>query len=378
MTLPVFKLEEYLSAREFTAPYMFCSSDIETFAMSDIVKLADENTKLLWNTLRLGYTQTQGMPELREVIADLYEKQIAENILCFSGAEEGIYCMFHALLQKQDHVIVITPCYESLASIPKSICDVTAVELKFEQSWELDLEQIRAAIKPNTKLIVVNYPHNPTGALLTKAQQAQLVDIARAHDLWIFSDEVYRGVELDQNLTLPAFASLYEKAMSLGVMSKAYGMAGLRIGWIACSDTKILHKMDQHKNYLSICNSAPSEVLALIALKNSDVILQRNRELLTKNFALLERFMEQHSDILSWVKPKGGCTAYLKLNENIDSYKFAETMLERTGLLVLPASIYGQNAPCFRISFGRANMPEMLGIFEQYIQQFRDEHTKAA
>ncbi|TAE83035.1 MAG: aminotransferase class I/II-fold pyridoxal phosphate-dependent enzyme [Alphaproteobacteria bacterium] len=366
--LPIFALEAYLGAREFSTPHMFCSSDMESFSMQDILTMADAECLNLWNNLRLSYTEPKGMPLLRDEIALIYGEQFTrDHILCFSGAEEGIYCAARTLLRPEDHAIAVTPCYQSLESIPASICAITTIELSFEQQWELDIERIKAAIRPNTKLILINYPHNPTGAILSHATQHALVALARTHNLWIFSDEVYRLIERDPADTLPAFATLYDKALSLGVMSKAYGLAGLRIGWIACQNQEMLHQMELYKNYLSICNSAPSEVLALIALRHADTILTRQRNLIKHNFALLESFMERHSDLFDWVKPKGGCIAYIAFKKAINSYDFAEQMRRDIGVLVLPAQVYGQDKPYFRISYGRASMPQMLAMFEDYI-----------
>ncbi|NET71405.1 MAG: aminotransferase class I/II-fold pyridoxal phosphate-dependent enzyme [Sphaerospermopsis sp. SIO1G2] len=377
--LPIFKLEEYLGEREFSAPYMFCSSDMESFSVAEILDMADTECRQIWRDLRLSYTEPKGMPLLRDEIAKIYGQSFArDQVLCFAGAEEGIYCMAHSLLDENSHAIAVVPCYQSLEAIPSSICDTTTIELTFENQWELDIEHIKAAIRPNTKLLVLNYPHNPTGAVISRDTQDALIELARKHNLWIFADEVYRLVERNPKDTLPPFAALYDKALSLGVMSKAYGMAGLRIGWVACQNQEILRDMELHKNYLSICNSAPSEVLALIALRNAKSILKRNHDIITHNFALLESFMQRQSDILDWVKPKGGCIAYLSFRTPVDTYGFAETMLEKTGLLILPARIYEQEKPYFRISYGRANMPAMLEMFETYLETLKRQNLLKA
>lgn len=370
MKYPEFKLETYLAAREFTAPYNLCASDLESRSMHDIIQMSDRETLGLWNELELSYTETQGHPLLREEISKEYAEAIGrDQILCFAGAEEGIYCMAHTLLGAKDHAIVITPCYQSLASLPKSICSTTEVKLHYQNNWDLDLKHIEEAIQPHTKLILINFPHNPTGALISHKTQMALVDLARQHGIWIFSDEVYRLLEIDQADRIPPIASVYEKGMSLSVMSKAYGLAGLRIGWIACQDSELLHKMNETKHYLSICNSAPSEILALMALKNQEKIHKRNRHLMLENLKALDHFFEEYADWFDWVRPKGGCIGYPLFKGSMSTSQLADALLEQFGVLLLPGSIYEDNQQFFRISFGRKSMPEALDRFSQFINK---------
>lgn len=240
----IFKLEEYLAKYEFSAKYLLCCSDAESFAMSEIISMADEQERDLWNNLRLGYTEALGLPALRATVAhELYNGLEVENILMFAGAEEGIFCALHAIIEEGDHVIVLTPCYQSLLEIPKSKgADITEIQLKEENDWGIDLHATFEAIKPNTKCIIINFPHNPTGQMLEEKELKRLVDICQAKGIWLFSDEVYRLLGApNEPWAMPA-ACLYEKGLSLGVMSKAFGMAGLRIGWIACQDKAILKK----------------------------------------------------------------------------------------------------------------------------------------
>lgn len=369
MKYPEFKLETYLAAREFTAPYNLCASDLESHTMEEIVRMADQETLCLWKELGLHYTEPKGYPLLRQEIAKGYGIHFdQDNVLCFAGAEEGIYSMVHALLCEDDHAIVITPCYQSLESLPASICSVTAIPLEYQTTWELDLNRVADAITDRTKLIVINFPHNPTGALISVEIQQALIELARQHDIWIFSDEVYRLLELSPEDRIPPIASVYEKGMSLGVMSKSYGLAGLRIGWITCQDKQLLADMNEVKHYLSICNSAPSEILALMALRAGDQILSRNHTLMQNNLALLDRFFDEHSQLFEWVRPKGGCIGYplLKSDESVE--QFADRLLEQMGVLVLPGSVYDHPGNHFRISFGRRTMPESLARLHTFLK----------
>ena len=331
--------------------------------------MADQECLNLWNHLQLSYTETYGLPLLLAEISYLYADTIKhQNILTFTGAEEGIYATCHALLTSQDHAIVVTPCYQSLESIPTSICDVTTISLAHEKNWELEPAQIKQAIKPNTKILIINYPHNPTGATISKEKQLELIELARANDILILSDEVYYYMELDPADRLPMMASIYEKGLSLGVMSKAFGLPGLRLGWIACQDTVALNRLSNIKHYLSICNSAPSEILSLIALRNKDVILQRTLEIMRNNIALLDDFFNDHQDCFSWVRPKGGCIGFPKINSTMSSHEYSEQLLSVKGVVTLPGGLFNFSDNHFRIGFGRRNMPQSLKEMKDFTQ----------
>jgi aspartate/methionine/tyrosine aminotransferase len=228
----VFKLEEYLVKYEFSAKYLLCCSDAESFAMYEIIGMAGPQERDLWNNLRLGYTEAPGLPALRKTVAQgLYPGLDAGNILMFAGAEEGIFCALNVLIELKDHVIVLTPCYQSLLEIPKSKgADITEIQLKEENDWRIDLCAIGDAIKPNTKCIVINFPHNPTGQVIEEEELKRLIEICESNGIWLFSDEVYRLLGKPNRVWASPAACLYNKALSLGVMSKAFGMAGLRIG----------------------------------------------------------------------------------------------------------------------------------------------------
>ena len=250
---PTFKLENYLSSREYTANFPLCSSDIETLTIGDLLELGSSADRSRWEHLSLGYTEPKGNPELLEEIAKQYPGLSSANIACFAGAEEAIFLFMRFVLSEADHAIVVRPCYQSLHEIPSSICSVSTVELDREKSWELNVDAVRAAVRSNTKLIVVNFPHNPTGAMINVAQQDELIEIARKQGAYLFSDEVYRFLEHDEANTLPPMAAQYERGVSLSVLSKAYGLAGLRIGWLVCQDESLLDQLMEQKYYTSIC-----------------------------------------------------------------------------------------------------------------------------
>lgn len=370
MSLPLFKLEDYLGKYEFSAQYLLCCSDAESWSMNEIMDLADSQAQELWSTLRLGYTEVPGLPLLRKEIAALYPGLSNDEILCFAGAEDGIHCAMQTLLTDRDHVIVVTPCYQSLETLPRHLgADVTTIPLQEENGWRLDLNQVAASIRPNTKIMVINYPHNPTGQILDEQELLQLTDLLRPQGIYLFSDEVYRLLGPRETKWALPVASLYERGLSLGVMSKAYGMAGLRVGWIACQDQTLLKKIEQAKYYTSICNSAPSEVLSLMALRAGETILKRNNTILQENLALLDSFMERHAPKFSWVRPRGGCVGFVRYHGQGAVDQLAEQLVEKTGVLIMPASIYDCATNHFRIGFGRKNFPEALEMFEEFIEK---------
>lgn len=370
MTINTFKLEEYLSQHEFSAKYLLCCSDAESMNMAELLALANKDHKALWDSLRLGYTEVQGLPFLRQKISDsLYPGLEADNILTFSGAEEGIFCSLFALCEPADHVIVLTPCYQSLKEIPQlKGCELTCVSLREENNWRIDLEEIRKAIKSNTKWLVINFPHNPTGQVITPQELDSLIQLLDKHGIWLFADEVYRllGAPKD-GWALPA-AVLYPKAISLGVMSKALGLAGLRVGWIACQDKAVIKRIELFKHYTTICNSAPSEVLSLIALGNQDAILDKNNQIVSTNLALLDEFFLEYSNYFSWVRPQGGCVGFVKYLKGDKVTDFCGKLLNDTGVLLMPATVYDSEENYFRIGFGRRDMKIALDRLIEYLK----------
>lgn len=365
---PPFKLEEFWKKYEFTTPYLLCCSDAETWGLQELISMADPDSKALWQSLALDYTEPPGHPVLREEIAALYSSLSSDDIFTFAGAEEGIYCAMRVLIEPSDHVIVIDPCYQSLTTLPETFgAEVTAIQLKFENQWQLDLREVQQAFRHNTKLLILNYPHNPTGTILGRETQDGLIALARRNGAYIFCDEVYRYLEVDETLRLPSIVDEYEKAISLNVMTKSFGLAGLRIGWIATRDKSFLSKIGSFKLYTSICNSAPSEILAIMALRIKEQIIQRNRDIMLTNLQILDGFMERNQKYLSWVRPQGGTMAVLKLLLPLSVENFADDLMRMQGVLIMPGSVFDLPGNFFRIGFGKKNMPEILKRFEAYL-----------
>lgn len=372
--LPEFRLESYFGVWEFKARYHLTASDAQTLALSDLLDMADDADRQRWENLSLGYIPSEGTRELREAIAKTYDAIEPDDIIAFAGAEEGLYCAMHALLKSADHAVVLVPNYQSMESVPRSICAVSGIALQAQNGWNLDIAEVRAALRPNTRLVAVNFPNNPTGKIVDLRTFEELVELCLERGIYLFSDEVYRGVERDEHKRLPQAADMYERALSLNVMSKAYGLPGLRIGWIACRDRDVLAAMVRHKHYLSICNSSPSEVLACIALKARARILKRNRDLTTENLRKLDAFFARHSDVFEWYSPDGGCVAYPRYLGSDGVERFCTRLMEEAGVLLLPGSMYRSDllpvpTDHFRIGYGRYGMDEALMAFDEFLKR---------
>ncbi|WP_227271643.1 aminotransferase class I/II-fold pyridoxal phosphate-dependent enzyme [Roseobacter weihaiensis] len=373
-TLPDFRLETHFSKWEFKARHHLTASDAQSMSLGDLLAMAAPEDRAGFEQMWLGYTETYGAPDLREQIARTYVGQAAQNILCFAGASEGIFAANAVLLDKDDHAIVITPNYQSHESLPVSICSATGVPLDPQDGWSLDIDRVAAAIRPNTRLLTMNFPHNPTGAILPLDRYQALIELCRRHGIYILHDEIFNGLGPSDAVHLPFIADLYERGLSLNVMSKSYGLPGLRVGWIAAQDTALLSRMERLKHYLSICNSGPSERLAMIALKNRAQILARNCATVDENMPRWEAFFGRYPELFEWRRPDGSCMAYPRYKGKDGVEAFARDLVEQSGVLVLPSSIYSSDlGPVpedhFRIGLGRHGLEEGLAAFEAHLMR---------
>ncbi|HEX7346789.1 MAG TPA: aminotransferase class I/II-fold pyridoxal phosphate-dependent enzyme [Candidatus Limnocylindrales bacterium] len=367
MRIADFALERFFARWEFAVEHLLCASDVQGYAMADLLDLADEETRAMWDGLTLGYTESTGHPLLRAEIASLYEGLEPEDVLVFAGAEEAIFCLASTHLDG-GHAIVTWPAYQSLYEVGRAAgAEVTLHELREEDGWAIDIDLLRRQVTPSTRLIVVNAPHNPTGMLPDRATFDAVVAIADDAGAHLLVDEVYRYLEFDENDRLPAGAEASGTGISLGVMSKSFAMAGLRIGWLATRDRDVLARCATFKDYTTICSSAPSEVLALIGLRARDAVLARSRGIVDANMQILDGFFEEWGDRFSWVRPRGGSIGFPRLTVpgvSIDGW--AEGLVEAEGVLLLPGSQFGYGGNHFRLGFGRTDLPVALDRLERY------------
>ena len=367
MHLSPFKLERYFAKYEFSARYLLCSSDCESLSVGDLLMLEPGSGEALQRHW-LGYTESVGAPSLRQEIARIYTTIQPGQVLVHSGAQEAIFLFMHAALQPSDHVIVHWPCYQSLFEVAKSAgAEVTFWEARESDGWALDLDELKRLLKPNTRAVVVNTPHNPTGYLMPQSDFLELSRLTQEYGLLLFSDEVYRGLEYNPADRLPAACDVNESAVSLGVTSKTYGLAGLRIGWIATRNADIYSRMATLKDYTTICNSAPSEFLAELALRHRDQIAGRNLQIIQSNLSLLDDFFSRNADRFSWVRPTAGPIAFPHLLKG-DVEAFCDELVHESGVLLLPGSMYDHPGNHFRVGFARKNMPSALDQLDRFLE----------
>jgi aspartate/methionine/tyrosine aminotransferase len=367
MNLRPFKLERYFAKYEFNTEYLLCSSDCESMCVADLLAL-EEGAADKFQHVWLGYTESPGHSALRKEISKIYELIQPEEILVHTGAEEAIFLFMLTVLNRGDHVIVHTPCYQSLMEIAKGIgCEVDPWLAREENGWALDLDELKRLVRPNTKLIVVNTPHNPTGYLMSRADFESLNRFAQEKNLLLFFDEVYRESEYDPSTRLPAACDMGDHAVSLGVTSKTYGLAGLRIGWVATKNRKIYEGMASLKDFTTICNSAPSEFLAEVALRNRGKLVERNLGIINRNLAVMDDFFARHSSLFTWVRPRAGSMGFPKLLQG-DVDVFCDKVVREAHVLLLPGTMYDDTGDHFRVGLGRKNLPPAVERLDSFLR----------
>jgi len=367
MKIPPFILERYFAKHEFSAKYLLSSSDCESLTLPELLEMASPEMRTSWDNLQLGYTESQGHPLLLEEAAKFHPGLSASNLLV-AAPQEIIFLLMEALLRPGDHVITAFPGYQSLYEIARTIgCQVSMWEPDEDADWHFDLKKLAGLIRPSTKLVVVNFPHNPTGYIPPQDEFDALIDMLRKKGIFLLSDEMYRFLEVNPGATLTSACSAYERAFSLFGMSKTFGLAGLRIGWIATQHQPTLMRMRELKDYTTICSSAPSEILSIIALQNKDAIIADQNARLRRNMALLEKFMNKYANLFQWNKPSGGSICFPRMLGVESTLAFADLLVEETGIMIAPSHVFDYGSQHFRIGFGRENFGEVLSVFGNYL-----------
>jgi aspartate/methionine/tyrosine aminotransferase len=366
MTIKPFELERYFAKYEFSVKYQLSPSDCESLSLKEILHLADNQTKKMWSNLKLGYTQSLGLPILRSEIAKLYKGVNIDNILT-TVPEEGIFIALNCLLNKGDRIICTYPSYQSLYEIARFKGCKIDKWLPCKKNWQFDIDDLAEKIKPNTKMIIFNFPHNPTGYLPPKKDFLKIIKLAKKHNIFVFSDEMYRFLEHNTKDRLPSACEIYKNAISLFGMSKTFGMPGVRTGWLITKNKKLYQKFITFKDYTTICASAPSEILSLIALRAKSKIINRNLKTIKTNLVILDKFFKKHSGLFSWVKPKAGSISFPKILFNSNSVDFCKEIIKKAGVMLAPSTVFDYGTKHFRLGFGRKNMPKAIKQLEKYL-----------
>lgn len=370
--LPPFRLERYFAEYEFKVKCLLSASDCEGMTLQELLDLGDADSLQRWSGMKLGYTESQGLPVLREEIAAHYAALTADDIL-LAAPEECIYIAMNTLLRAGDHVIAIAPAYQSLHEVARAIgCEVTRWQVRNDgTSWYLDMEELARAIRPETRLLVINFPHNPTGYLPSRAVLDDILNLAARHGLYVFSDEMYRWLEYDSTLTLPAVCAQYERGITLAGVSKSLALPGLRIGWLAMRDRAMLLKWLTFKDYTTICSSAPSEVLALIAMRARDVIVKRNLDIISANLEIADQFFSDFKPVFRWHRPQAGSVAFPQWTGGLPVEDFCRQVLDEYGVMIVPGVLFDMPGGFFRLGLGRANFKYGIKMLRTYLNTHR-------
>tara|TARA_R110002003_G_scaffold73_2_gene6779 strand:+ start:2356 stop:3555 length:1200 start_codon:yes stop_codon:yes gene_type:complete len=393
-----FAVESWMDAHENHCKYNIAETCCASISVDQLRELSETKDKEVISTSKaLTYGAIRGSDELRNNLARLYSAKVAsplspDNILTTPGAIQANYLTTYALVGPGDHVICHYPTYQSLYEVPKQLgAEVDLWKAAPENEWVPTLEDLKALIKPNTKLIIINNPNNPTGAILKKTFLQQIIDVASEKNIMILSDEVYRPIfhsisPLDKDFPPSLLSMGYQNVIVTGSMSKAYSLAGIRVGWIASRSSEIIQTIASARHYTTISVSQLDEQVAAFALHSSTIhgLLARNIQLAKTNVALLEKFVLKNDDECEWVKPVAGTTAFIKFHREgkpVDSVDFCKKLLEKTGVLFTPGSCFGEEWKGY-VRVGFVNHTEVIepGLNEatKFVRKNLDEVDLAA
>ena len=352
MKLEPFSLERWFGKYESAVRYNIAESCIKPFTVSELEEVCRCDLLRTEEIDNLGYTDSRGAHELRDAVAKLYPGRTTDNVLITTGAIEANYLVFMALLQPGDVVITEFPAYQQLYEVPRALgSEIKFWNLRSENNYRPDISELDTMMATSAvKMIVINHPHNPTGASLDAGSMAAICEIAEQFDAVLVSDEVYRGLTLVDGITTPSAQLFSDKAITVGSMSKAFGLSGLRVGWIVGPED-IIEKCWTIRDYTSICPPGPSQVMALSALKNMGTVMGRNTSLARKNFSILNQWISSNSDIVSWIPPCEGVVAFVKYNVDAGSLQVERELAEFDSVLVIPGACF-EVEDYFRIGFG--------------------------
>ncbi len=364
MKIELFKMERWQSTYENAVRYNLTESGVHPLTVRELV---GNELQTLGET-SLGYGYTNGTPELRDLISQLYKGRTSRNILVTNGGSEANFISILHLVEREDEVALMLPNYMQIWGITRSMrTKVKTFRLRAKNAWAPDIEQLKSLVGKRTKLIAICNPNNPTGAVLSITEMNAIRDLASESGAWILSDEVYQGAELNGQTT-QSFLDIYDRTIVTNGLSKAYGLPGLRIGWVAGPEP-IIAKLWSYHDYTTIAPSSVSDRLACIALKKRSRILERTRNILRSNLPILEEWLNQ-AGIFSFVKPKAGAISFVKYGLKVNSTRLAEKLREQKSVLVVPGDHFGIDG-YLRIGYGAESnyLRAGLDLISQSIQE---------
>ena len=358
MHITPFAVEIWMNEWETKCAFNLAETCVESLTIAELLTLAGQNEADLSALLplKMTYGDILGSDRLRAAVASLYDTQTPDNIIITHGTIGANMLVHKALVERGDHVVAVVPTYQQHYSIPASIgADLQTLTLKPENNWLPDLNALRALVTPQTKLIALNNPNNPTGALMDRAMLEEIAAIAREVGAYILCDEVYRGIDQEGDGTTASIADIYEKGISTAGMSKAFSLAGLRLGWVA-GPADVMEAVSIHRDYDTISVGRVDDHFATIALENNTRVLERSKRITRRNLATLEAWVESEPK-LSWVKPRSGTTTLVKVDLPMTSREFCIALLRETGVMFTPGDAFDMEG---FVRIGFANTPEIL------------------
>jgi aspartate/methionine/tyrosine aminotransferase len=360
-----FILERHFAKYEFDVPFQLSCSDCEPLLIGELLSMASAESLRIWENLRLSYTESAGHPILRQGVAEFCGNLNPEDILV-CVPEEGIFLVMNSLLEEGDHVVVISPAYQSLYEIARtSGCRIS--HWNSDNHGYYQIKELESLLNEKTRMVVINFPHNPTGAFITKPELIEIIHLCSTRGIILFSDEMYRGLEQDSLTRLPSASGLNDACISLSGLSKSFALPGLRIGWLSCKNRKIREKLNQLKDYTTICSSAPSEILGIIALQNQERILDRNRNIIRHNIELANQLVQRNANLVSWNSPIAGSVALLDLLQEDHPERLCRKMLESKDVLAIGSHLFNSSKPAIRLGLGRIDFGAALERFEELL-----------
>lgn len=360
----------YIASLEAPVRYNLSDSCCEPLSLEELLAISGEK---LPAKLPLHYASIAGHPDLRKAIAKLYSPDDPQTtidpgqITVFCGAQEALFAAFQALLEPSDEVIIPTPCYPSLLEMPSLIGAIPVpLPLKFERGWRFDIEDFEQRLTRKTKLIVINSPHNPTGAVASSKFSEQLLNLAKSKQIYLISDDVSIFSDFNKRGIMHRYLS-YDNAIAVGVLSKSFGLGGIRVGWAITLNAAIRQDMMTVKSYTSICPSVLDEQLARIAIDNAAAIMHRNNQIIRRNIEAFERFLAQTGSMFAWRKPRAGMMTLVKTALDAPLHDFAKSLARDTGVLILPGDLFEIEGDFFRLGLGRTEFPDVLQKFKAWL-----------
>ncbi|MBM3622090.1 MAG: aminotransferase [Alphaproteobacteria bacterium] len=358
MKIEPFGVEIWMNEWETKCAFNLAETCVESLTISELLEITGRNSSDLnaLLPLKMTYGAIEGSERLRAAIAALHDRQTPNNVVVTHGTIGANMLVHRALVERGDRVVSIVPTYQQHYSIPESIgADVRLLRLREENGWLPDLNELRSLCEPGTKLIALTNPNNPTGALMSREMLEEVAAIARTAGAWVLADEVYRGIDQDGSGYTASMADIYEKGISTASMSKAYSLAGLRLGWVVAPRPMIEAVMIQ-RDYDTISVGVIDDHLATLALESRERVLERSRAITRRNLAILDDWIAGEAK-LSWVRPRSGTTAFVRYDLPMPSRAFCVALLQETGVMFTPGSALGCEG---YIRIGYANGTEVL------------------